>query len=289
MALHNAMVMMTLASVSAEFCTSHLYTDSFVCEDGTAVGSNGCCAATNRCPTSCMSSSWGSSGCTCTACNKGRKLTLTQDEQYLKATNYFRCRHGQNMLAWDASVATNAQGWADTCPSQGGNPPHSQSYQNTPSSGENVAAGQKSPEKAVEAWYSEITDPGGCTGAQPASGCGHYTALIWAGTTKLGCGWKACASGSPNPVHVCQYAEAAPNMGGGYVANVPQSNTPTATEDSCCTTVYGGGGGGDTNTPSGNSGSNTSTGTAGAKTSSARTSTTGLVVCLMMWCILGHA
>merc|ERR1711865_267419 len=98
-----------------------------------------------KCPTSCMSWGTGSGGtCSCKQCNFGQKLKLTTDEQYLKATNYFRCRHGQKLLAWDSVVYANSKSWADTCPSQSGNPAHtrpdgSNSYKNTPSSGENVA------------------------------------------------------------------------------------------------------------------------------------------------------
>ncbi|CAK0852933.1 unnamed protein product [Prorocentrum cordatum] len=242
-----------VATVSATFCQSMLYTDSFVCDDGSDVGSNGCCASTDSCPSSCMSwgTGWGSGGktCTCNDCNYGFKLTsLTEDDRFLKAHNYFRCRHGQNLLAWDSTTAASAATWSDTCPSQGSNSAHirpdgTSAYDLDPSCGENVAAGYQSIEAAVEAWYSEITNPGYTPGTanQPPSGTGHYTALIWAATTKLGCAVNACASGSPAPVYVCHYSEAAPNFGfdSDYFDNVPQSNTETATEDYCCTAVYG--------------------------------------------------
>lgn len=239
--------------VSATFCQSTLYTDSFVCEDGSDVGSTGCCASTDRCPTSCMSGGWGSSNgvstCTCSDCNYGFKLSsLTEDDRFLKAHNYLRCRHGQNALAWDSTIAASAATWSDTCPSQGSNPAHTRpdgtnAYNLEPSCGENVAAGYQSIEAAVEAWYSEITDPGYTPGTinQPPSGTGHYTALIWAATTKLGCSENACASGTPAPVYVCHYSETPPNYGfdSDYFNNVPQSNTETVTEDSCCASVYG--------------------------------------------------
>lgn len=243
-----------VATVSATFCQSTLYTDSFVCEDGSDVGSNGCCASTSACPTSCLSSAWsisnGVSTCSCTGCNYGFKLSwLTEDDRFLSAHNYFRCRHGQDALSWDSTIAASAAAWSDTCPSQGSNPAHTRpdgtsAYDLTQPCGENVAAGYQSPEAAVEAWYSEITDPGYTPGAanQPPAGTGHYTALIWAATTKFGCAQNACASGTPNPVHVCHYSDTPPNYGSDddYFANVPQSNIETATEASCCTSVYGG-------------------------------------------------
>jgi hypothetical protein len=110
-------------------------------------------------------------------------------------------------------------------------------------SGENVAAGSKSPEKAVELWYDEITNPGYKPGVSPSlqPGVGHYTAMIWASTGKLGCALKDCPNGSPNPVHVCHYAMMAPNAGDDseYIANVPQTNIPTASEETCCQKIYG--------------------------------------------------
>jgi len=177
--------------------------------------------------------------CTCTDCTLCRALLMTQDEQYLKAHNYFRCRHGQPLLSWDAEVACNAATWAAACPSERGVDPHnrpdgSNSYALTPPSGENVGAGHPTPEAVVENWYDEITGykPGG--GVQ---GVGHYTAMIWAETTKLGCALQQCH----NKIHVCHYADKFPNSGGvsGFVANVPQDNAPTNTERYCCHQVYG--------------------------------------------------
>jgi len=220
------------------------------------VNSNGCCAATNRCPKSCSGTGWGMSRgvvtCHCSGCPFGSKLSLTEDERYLRASNYFRCRHGQKLLTWDPKVAVNAAAWAKTCAGQRVNgklnPPHTRpdgtnSYANTPMSGENVAAGSTSPEKAVELWYNEITNPGYRPGVSPdvQPGVGHYTAMIWGSTGKLGCATNACPHGTPKPVYVCHYAMMAPNSGDDseYYANVPQTNTPTATEETCCQKMYG--------------------------------------------------
>jgi hypothetical protein len=108
-------------------------------------------------------------------------------------------------------------------------------------SGENVAAGSTSPEKAVELWYDEITNPGFKTSNPQDPRVGHYTAMMWASTGKVGCAQKACPNGTPNPIHVCHYAMMAPNMGGkaDYLANLPATNTPVATEETCCQKLYG--------------------------------------------------
>jgi len=187
--------------------------------------------------------------CRCSGCAFGAKLKLTQDERYLRASNYFRCRHGQPLMTWDEKVKANAQKWADTCAGQTRpvrRPPHTRpdgtnSYALTPMSGENVAVGSKSPEKAVELWYNEITKPGYTPGGDGGPGVGHYTAMIWASTGKLGCAQAACPNGTPNPVIVCHYAMMAPNSGDDseYVANIPQTNTPSVSEETCCQKMYG--------------------------------------------------
>jgi len=241
--------------VFGEFCKAQLYQDSFVCEDGSLVMANGCCGSTEKCPSSCLGQGSGISQdgqpyCTCSQCNLAMKLVLTEEERYTKAHNYFRCRHGQPALSWDATVANNAKGWVATCPGQAGNPAHdypegtmignpTDSYKLTPSSGENIQGGLSSPEGATEHWYSEVTAWDGGTAFLPETG--HYTALIWGATTKLGCAQNACLSSVPNPVHVCQYAGEAPNIGGSesWAANVPSSVIPTATEEYCCQEIYG--------------------------------------------------
>lgn len=149
---------------------------------------------------------------------------------------------------WDANVASNAGAWADTCAGQYGHSAHTRpdgtnSYALTPMSGENVAVGTKSPEEAVELWYNEINDPGYTPGVSPdlQPGTGHYTAMMWSDTRKLGCAQRPCSDGSPKPVHVCHYAYGAPNVGYDldYEANLPRTNTPSSSEATCCQTMYG--------------------------------------------------
>mmetsp|Transcript_115024 Transcript_115024/g.245674 ORF Transcript_115024/g.245674 Transcript_115024/m.245674 type:complete len:312 (+) Transcript_115024:73-1008(+) len=243
----------TLASMvvlsRAEFCASHLFTNDILCDDGSVLPTNGCCADNSFCPSSCQSGSMSNGVCTCTGCAKARAITLTAEEQWVKAHNYFRCRHGHNDVAWDSTVATNAAIPA-TSSCNSGSLGHSDSYNMNPPAGENLAMGQNSPENAVEAWYSEITTAAGGLGYIPgttpsdsrynggSNAVGHYTALIWKSTTKIGC--STCTSGS-SPVWACQYAESPPNFGGlsEYETNVPQSNAATATAETCCNQVYG--------------------------------------------------
>lgn len=228
-----------------EICPAQLYTDKMLCNDGTAVAQGECCPDSNSCPSGCASSgksfAAGKTTCICKGCPRKRKLQLSDADAYVKAHNYFRCLHGHAELEWDAAVAGNAQ-IAATQSCTADKLMHSKSYKMTPQAGENLALGQSSAEHATAAWYNEITDPGytpGTWGQQALSaGTGHYTALIWKSTRKLGC--TNCSSGQGRRVWACQYSEDAPNSGNQakWLQNVPQSTAPTGTPKSCCAKIY---------------------------------------------------
>eukprot|EP00961_Rhodomonas_salina_P022602 303698-Rhodomonas_salina.1 len=103
-------------------------------------------------------------------------------------------------------------------------------------------------------WYNEVeyydfAQPvrGACTGRRcdlTEDGCpagtsinaaeaiGHFTQVVWKGSTKLGCGSASCANGQ---IVVCQY-DPTGNFIGQYSANVDEP-TKTATECSAAGTV----------------------------------------------------
>lgn len=225
------------ASISnALMCPNLLWETWTDCGNGVAPGSNGCCA-NGQCPPGCRStgSSCCPTVCTCTDCPFARKPLLKAmsiPDQWVAAHNYYRCRHGQNPLAWDTQVATNAQNYANTCPNG-----HSRSYENVPPSGENMAQGFANAFDAVSWMYSEIENytPQPSGEGLCSSVCGHYTAIIWGGVTALGCG--SCAS---NKMDICQYAREPPNWNPqtASVANVPRTNTPVNDEATCCNRVF---------------------------------------------------
>ena len=72
---------------------------------------------------------------------------------------------------------------------------------------------------AAKWWYDELCDPG-YDFASPgfSSGSGHFTQLVWKGSTKLGCGVKG-------GYVTCRYCEVAGNMGGAFETNVLESST----------------------------------------------------------------
>eukprot|EP00775_Hariotina_reticulata_P009864 gene9864-10022_t len=110
----------------------------------------------------------------------------------LDKTNAYRQRHQAAPLAWDDSLASSAATWAAGCPNG-----HS-GYSGV---GENMAWGYSTLTDAVDAWYNEVKQydfsrPGWNTAT------GHFTALVWTDTTKLGCAVNRDCSW---PTYVCQY------------------------------------------------------------------------------------
>jgi hypothetical protein len=226
------------ASPHQEICPAQLFTDNNLCDDGTAVPAGVCCPD-GACPSGCVSGrkAWGK--CTCNGCPKERKLQLSDGAAFVKVHNYFRCLHGQPGLSWDEEAASNAAAAAKQC-CQDGRLTHSKSYEATPAAAENLAKGQGSPEFATRDWYNEIVTPGYKPGTwgSDALGAGHYTALIWKATTKIGC--ATCGEKSEK-VWACHYAHEPGNFGKlpAYEANVPQNNSLLGTRQTCCDRVYG--------------------------------------------------
>ncbi|GAV06316.1 hypothetical protein RvY_16330 [Ramazzottius varieornatus] len=61
---------------------------------------------------------------------------------------------------------------------------------------------------AMRLWYDEVKD---FTWGKPTNAMvGHYTAMVWAKTYKIGCGYKLCKPGTSKQFHfmVCDYGPA---------------------------------------------------------------------------------
>ena len=136
--------------------------------------------------------------------SSGEQTTL------LSAHNAYRATHCAGDLTWDATLASAAQAWADTCATEhtvlcstDSSNAHCRGTDPTTlagSVGENMAWGGLTATEATDNWYNEYTNPGysfadSDDGGQSAaasgnSGTGHFTQVVWKATTKLGCGVK---------------------------------------------------------------------------------------------------
>jgi len=101
----------------------------------------------------------------------------------LKVHNYWRAQHGAPALVWDATLAQHAQAWANRLAAT-----NTFEHAKNTGEGENLfkSGGDASYKEAVDAWYNEeklynYNHPGF------SMATGHFTQVVWKGTTKLGC------------------------------------------------------------------------------------------------------
>jgi pathogenesis-related protein 1 len=131
----------------------------------------------------------------------------------LDAHNAVRAAKGIVPLTWDPALAAIAQRWVEQCIDNDGgglvdhNPGRSEGYPTYV--GENIYAssGTASGTGAVSAWASEEANYNYASNSC-ASGkvCGHYTQIVWAKSTKLGCAIHRCAALRFASSVVCNYA-----------------------------------------------------------------------------------
>lgn len=143
--------------------------------------------------------------------------------------NFYRCMHGVPLMKWDASIAANAQKWAARLGGNFGG--HSGgSCPGCPFNhvGENIAWGSL-PAESVSRWYDEIGMTNGGWVKAFGRETGHYTQVVWKGSTTLGCGWFERRGSEYGRNLVCQYGPAG-NMQGAFNANV---NAPKNSQASC--------------------------------------------------------
>jgi uncharacterized protein YkwD len=141
----------------------------------------------------------------------GGASTIAQ--RFVAAHNAVRAKHCAGPLTWSPKLAAVAQKWADTLRDKGCAFGHSGGQY-----GENLAAGTEGvldPEATVKMWYDEIAKyrfPDGGFSMET----GHFTQVIWRGTTQVGCGHAQCKG---NDIWVCNY-DPAGNWDGQYRENV---------------------------------------------------------------------
>lgn len=129
----------------------------------------------------------------------------------LEEHNRLRAKHQAPPLKWDERLAEGAERWARRCVFE--HDPNSEAGENLYSSW-----GEPDPDKvlrsAVKAWYGEVRDYR--YGSRRSAGTGHFTQVVWKGSTRLGCSAHRC---KPLRIVVCRYSPPG-NVAGQYDANV---------------------------------------------------------------------
>lgn len=136
--------------------------------------------------------------------NETENTALSQDviNEFLEAHNRYRSEVGVGHISWSEEVAESAQAWADelsrTC---------SFEHSNNEQYGENLwagTAGAFTVADVVDAWGGEKAyydyESNTCESGEV---CGHYTQVVWANSTEVGCGMVTCEG---LEYWVCQYA-----------------------------------------------------------------------------------
>ncbi|XP_067951104.1 cysteine-rich venom protein Mr30-like [Watersipora subatra] len=134
-------------------------------------------------------------------------------------------------MYWDEELAMIAQKWASNCiwDHDGSS---KRSVPGKYSVGQNLARGHRGWGAVIRHWQSEVSylsfGKGKTQHNQPI---GHYTQMVWAGTSRLGCGYARC--NRTEPFYVCNYAPSgnkvksrySPYKAGTKTADCPNTKT----------------------------------------------------------------
>ena len=131
------------------------------------------------------------------------------------AHNKWRAEVGVPGLKWSDSLAKSSEAWANTLKGtckikhSHGQPYGENIYYAGPltrvssSRGTETEVQQITSEMVVDAWGEEKKwynrSSNSCSGGE----CGHYTQVVWKGTSEVGCGMAYCADDAQ--IWVCQY------------------------------------------------------------------------------------
>ena len=142
----------------------------------------------------------------------GATRGVSSSEQILLLATHNAARGAVSVspLTWSSSVAVNAQAWADELAERGCVWDHSSTEL-----GENIfyswntnPNAKREANEAVDWWVAEEANyTYSSNTCEPGQVCGHYTQVVWADTTQVGCGKSTCdIPGKFEEVWVCQYS-----------------------------------------------------------------------------------
>ncbi len=142
-----------------------------------------------------------------------QSLVTEERQSILEAQNRVRAEKGIVPLVWSSALAESAQAWADTSAARGCALAHSggshgevvyysRKYGSTLS-----ALTPRTPQEIIDAFTAESSfytyKNNSCL---PGKICGHYTQIMWADSTSVGCAKSICqAQGERKEIWVCHY------------------------------------------------------------------------------------
>ena len=132
--------------------------------------------------------------------------------EIVAAHNRWRAEVGVQPISYSDEVAASAQAWADNlkttrnCHLQHSSGPNGENLYWAGAWSNGPAQDIKSADP-VNSWASEKKDYDYASNqCAPGAVCGHYTQVVWANSTKVGCGMALCPDNTQ--VWACQYAPA---------------------------------------------------------------------------------
>ncbi|KAI8377067.1 CAP domain-containing protein [Choanephora cucurbitarum] len=125
----------------------------------------------------------------------------------LDVHNKYRATHHASPLKWSAKLANDAMNVAKTCIFE---------HKIVDNEGQCLAMGYPSIEAAIKGWYDEESKYNyNAPGFSMATG--HFTQVVWKGTTEVGCAAYDCPNNGGNYI-VCNY-----NPSGNYLGEFPKN------------------------------------------------------------------
>ncbi|XP_055337387.1 cysteine-rich venom protein latisemin-like [Paramacrobiotus metropolitanus] len=179
--------------------------------------------------------------------NQATSEPATQEYITNKLNTYRREVGGSNMqlLTWDPEVQAIAQKFADKCsPTFPTNDALRRAYLSTPKykCGANVGRGTELIDwgDILQMWYNtSVNFEYGSTTEKEGVSSGFYTAMIWAKSFGVGCGFNKCEiNGKKNGLFVCNFCPAGnlvTSKSEPYEKGEPCGKCPNACDEGLCT------------------------------------------------------
>jgi pathogenesis-related protein 1 len=131
----------------------------------------------------------------------GEKMATGYAERMVEELNKVRRDHLVGPVTWSNELSEAAGVWGRELIKNGCTLKHDPAKKH----GENLAKGYRTPEAAVAEWAGEEKDydysSNTCADGKV---CGHYTQIVWADTTEVGCQQYDCPA-DKQPVLVCRF------------------------------------------------------------------------------------